>query len=316
MAPPKHKSGDMPSSVTVQPENSKPKSRTRKPPSTSRVITRGMANDAARQAVLTTAELLELILLQLPAQTVFGTQRVCRQFHDYVAASVLLQQKLFLRLPPQGTDEEIWTLDRLRFPNYAQLMAGIHETGRGEFVLRIRKTDDDPDIVDREILRQPATLANPFLKRVEPVMSLRERMERQKELFSLNLIGAELMGVASWKNTYLVSVPCKKVTLTLDWAIDVQPPFWGRVNVYNPTASDESNGFALGALLDVLLWQEHKPYNYAVAGKVINNVGILGKLIERLEKASGKKAVVKVLVIEMLDVIVVQEGERAVVKDI
>ncbi|KAK5723749.1 hypothetical protein LTR15_005449 [Elasticomyces elasticus] len=59
--------------------------------------TRAMKVDGTLQAVFNTVELLESILLHLSAKQVFGIQRVCKQFRDIVATSILLQQKLFLR---------------------------------------------------------------------------------------------------------------------------------------------------------------------------------------------------------------------------
>ncbi|KAK3639671.1 hypothetical protein LTR22_017344 [Elasticomyces elasticus] len=60
-------------------------------------ITRAMKVDVTLQAVFNTAELLESIILHLSVKQVFGVQRVCTQFRDTVATSILLQKKLFLR---------------------------------------------------------------------------------------------------------------------------------------------------------------------------------------------------------------------------
>lgn len=65
--------------------------------STSRRITRQMTTDAPRRAVFATAELLENILLQLPAKTVIGAQRTCRQFRDIVTTSAKIREHVFLR---------------------------------------------------------------------------------------------------------------------------------------------------------------------------------------------------------------------------
>lgn len=65
-----------------------------------------MTTDAARRAVLDTAELLENIMMQLPPRKIFVIQRVCKQFRDIVANSVKLQQRLFLR--SDGTEAQEW----------------------------------------------------------------------------------------------------------------------------------------------------------------------------------------------------------------
>lgn len=77
-------------------------------------ITRTMTTDGPRQAVFKTVELLEMILMKLPIRTVFGIQRVCRQFHEIVATSAAVQQKLFLH--PTGVERQVWTTYR-EYPN-------------------------------------------------------------------------------------------------------------------------------------------------------------------------------------------------------
>lgn len=65
---------------------------------TSRRHTRGMTTDAARKAVFNTSELLESILVCLPPKTLFGVQRVSKQFQAIIATSVPIQEKMFLRV--------------------------------------------------------------------------------------------------------------------------------------------------------------------------------------------------------------------------
>ncbi|TKA58976.1 hypothetical protein B0A55_10563 [Friedmanniomyces simplex] len=79
-------------------------------------ITLTMTTDRPCQAVFNTAELLENILLHMPAKSVFGAQRVCRQFRDVVATSVQLQRKLFLRPAVPAITERRGTTghDRMR----------------------------------------------------------------------------------------------------------------------------------------------------------------------------------------------------------
>lgn len=83
-----------------------------------RCTTRSMTTDASRRAVFETAELLETILLCLPTKTVFAAMRVSRQFHDIVATSPKLQEKLFLRL--SSSPSKLWiqskTYAKPRFP--------------------------------------------------------------------------------------------------------------------------------------------------------------------------------------------------------
>lgn len=67
-----------------------------------------MKIDGPRQAVFQTAELLEMILLNLTVVNIFGVQRVCRQFRDAVASSTAIQQKLFLK--PSDAEQQSWVV--------------------------------------------------------------------------------------------------------------------------------------------------------------------------------------------------------------
>ncbi|KAK4493804.1 hypothetical protein PRZ48_014989 [Zasmidium cellare] len=84
--------------------------RTSKPAAPAR-ITRGMTTDAARKAVFNTSELLENILVHLPARKLFTIQRVNQQFKEAIEGSVEIQQKMFLRLG--GEPKEEWLVRSL-----------------------------------------------------------------------------------------------------------------------------------------------------------------------------------------------------------
>jgi len=72
-----------------------------------------MTTDAARRAVLHTSELLEEIILCLPMKTIFGVQRVCKQFKEVIATSRKIQTKMFLRLRNDVPDKR-WALESLQ----------------------------------------------------------------------------------------------------------------------------------------------------------------------------------------------------------
>jgi len=57
---------------------------------------REAATEAARQAVFQTHELVENILVHLPAMTIFTVQRVSRSFSNAVNNSLPIKEKLFL----------------------------------------------------------------------------------------------------------------------------------------------------------------------------------------------------------------------------
>jgi hypothetical protein len=57
---------------------------------------------AAMQAVFQTSELVENILVHLPAKTIFGVQRVSKSFRNAIKNSLPIKEKLFLR--PRSTN--------------------------------------------------------------------------------------------------------------------------------------------------------------------------------------------------------------------
>jgi len=67
-----------------------------------------MATDMPRRAAMYTTENLENILTFLPPRTLFGVQRVSRQWKDLIARSLPIQEKMFLRC--KATAPEVWML--------------------------------------------------------------------------------------------------------------------------------------------------------------------------------------------------------------
>jgi len=65
--------------------------------------------DNARKCVFETNELLEQILLFLPAKNIFSVWRVSKQWAAVIDSSIGLQRKMFLR--PDDKPCELWTLD-------------------------------------------------------------------------------------------------------------------------------------------------------------------------------------------------------------
>jgi hypothetical protein len=65
-------------------------------------IAKEASTAAAMQAVFQTSELVENILVHLPAKTVFGVQRVSKSFNNAVKNSLPIKEKLFLR--PRSTN--------------------------------------------------------------------------------------------------------------------------------------------------------------------------------------------------------------------
>lgn len=103
-----------------------------------------MTTDAAHKAVLNTSELLESILVYLPPKTLFGVQRVSKQFQAIITTSIPIQEKMFLRL--RNKPQQSWSLKGK--PN---------ASGYNPYFVECASSSPDP------ILRKPTEL-NPFLK--------------------------------------------------------------------------------------------------------------------------------------------------------
>lgn len=81
-----------------------------------------MTVDGPRQAVFKTAELLENILVHLPQKTIFGCQRVSRQFRDVVATSMTIRHKLFLSVSEE--EPQRWAMQSDQTPPFPFWAAG------------------------------------------------------------------------------------------------------------------------------------------------------------------------------------------------
>jgi hypothetical protein len=64
-----------------------------------------MTVDVPRRAALNTTEILEIVLSFLPNRTIFGVQRVYRQWRNVIAGLPTLQDKLFLKLRGKTTEK-------------------------------------------------------------------------------------------------------------------------------------------------------------------------------------------------------------------
>ena len=84
------------------------------PKQTTKRVTRSVTKAAPCQAVLNTVELLELILLQLPAQDLFVLQRVCQRWQQVMVESAAILKKLFFL--PGDAPKQRWVVNTPLFP--------------------------------------------------------------------------------------------------------------------------------------------------------------------------------------------------------
>ncbi|KAK5739294.1 hypothetical protein LTR17_005400 [Elasticomyces elasticus] len=288
--------------------------------------------DGPRNAVFATAELLEQILMLVPPITVFGVQRVCRQFRDILTTSAALQGRVWLRAP-QSLSDEVWTVVQIE-----DVTPGWHYNLATRKVVRIANGDAFPGnaigtLEDREPPRRhPARCFSPLLKRrhfhVDPktksMDSLVERVRSAGEecIFEKYV---PLLGHGSWKNTYLADsrstdVPCKRATVLLRWEIAIKPLISGTVYL-RATRTDEVHGFTLGMLVEAALQysddteDRYCSHEWLRGDKWQESSGPLIKLIERLQTETGERAYMGRLQIDTRDVVLPTDAERDMVGD-
>ncbi|KAK5690966.1 hypothetical protein LTR17_025803 [Elasticomyces elasticus] len=274
--------------------------------------------DGPCHAVLNTTELLESILLHLPAAKLVVLQRVSRRLNACIKESMSLQRHLFRRRPLPD-DKEIWTLawppGERRVPD-SRSEHYIREIEALD-VICVASLDQAEDLwedlFETDNLRQPARALNPLLKKWEPpVRSIQEKINGW-ETIGLDLPGALLIGDAWWKETYLTTSPCKRANLHVGWFITrgKRQRIHGESTLIEVT-TEEAEGFTLGSLLGLALREDEEHYAH-IGQKRTTHRGLLIDLVERFERQGGKKANVS-LRIDMLDVVVATEEERRTVK--
>ncbi|KAK3070180.1 hypothetical protein LTR53_010902 [Teratosphaeriaceae sp. CCFEE 6253] len=267
-------------------------------PELTRRVTRTMTIDGPRQAVFQTAEMLENILLHLPARSIFGAQRVCRQFRDIVATSIQLRKRLFLT-PPDVTATETWIRQGSK-----------HEKG-------LIRLSDTVVAQQRDLMQQHHTSTAVFKSAalLGPVVTLGDsshhaasRMIQGYEKIVCAVENALLLSPASWKETYLTDRPCNSALIHIQWEIKGQSSMQGQL--MQSAKSTSPHGFTLGGLLQ----KDGVRHEYHAGGPV-NYQGRLADLIKHLEDSTGGKAIIASLVVRMNDVILLSEEERGTILD-
>ncbi|KAK5680189.1 hypothetical protein LTS10_007116 [Elasticomyces elasticus] len=277
-----------------------------------------MTTDGPRQAVFATAELIENILMNAPVKSIFGSQRVSRQFRDVVATSVNLQQRMFLR-PPQPVLTEVWTL----VPK-SEDEEESEDSDEEYCIVRVPASADLTAItasigVDQASLRLPVTVLNPCLKLHElPVQyqpTIIERMENPRESLLLNVSERMLLEPGTWRSMYLTDQPCKRALVCGSWRIKCKGKPLTHGVLYVDIQTQSPHGFTLGALLDSAL-RAYFPSAYTEGKQWIDCHESLDKILERLEGERGTKAVLSGVAIEPHNTVVPNKQEQTRVQDI
>ncbi|KAK5697771.1 hypothetical protein LTR17_023830 [Elasticomyces elasticus] len=259
--------------------------------------------DRPRQAVFATAELLEHILLFVPAKQVFELQHTAKQFRDIVTTSIQLRRKLFLHPPVASSAGLLAFKDEklVLVANSPAVDLGLQE-GLGR----------------RTSLAQPATHINKISYLAGSEVRGPPRVWDDCHVIAFYSFGGGPLKITcdgSWRKTYLTDGPCKEAHIRVSWGVPGEIDMWGTVRLEHVTIED-SRGFNIGSLVDAAfaaIWKGRddtdEPNTCEVAGVRRSHDGPAIDLVRALEAETGTKATLIYMEIAMLDVLVVDEGQ-------
>lgn len=170
--------------------------------------------ESARKSVFETNELLEHLLSCLPPINVFGVRRVSKSWNSVIAASVHLQEKVFLRLGSKP--HELWTVDA-EHKKGANLCGEYHKELK-DTELKFRRIDVPP-YPDTRSTVTPVTL-NPVLHQRSParysnVVKTHYRWQGTEFVDFNGWVDGFQIGEASLWRTYLTNPPCNNTDILM-----------------------------------------------------------------------------------------------------
>ncbi|KAK5108352.1 hypothetical protein LTR62_008382 [Meristemomyces frigidus] len=284
--------------------------------------TRARTTDAPRQAVFNTVELLENIFSHLPVKTLFGIQRVCRQFHELIAQSKQLQKRMFRNRPSHdytpvrlvsmsiapvhsnSLDQSGWS-KVFRIPPEVQVPRDVEWSGNNPIAATGRATPRHAISVAR---------FNPLL--LGSTNSLSHRMEggetRRLDMAPQPLLAARYGDGPSWRETYTADIPSSYVIIQIRWSVPgskkkIEGWFRQRLQARHPGTLGSIFGDALDTTMD--------DFRYVHGKEIKEQKGRPRVIIKRLEKTARKVAVVECVKLQMLGVVSVSAGEEGLVED-
>jgi len=235
--------------------------------------------EGTRRVVFETVEILENILLFLPAKELFGVQCVSSLFRDIVTTSPSIQDKLFLQL--RNEPRETWMLnDHEAEPRW----------WKRDYVSKRRFTSWTNGEKTEGSLFTPVQL-NPLLSNTcsqkYPVATGR--------LSSVNLeclsleFQMPLCLKDSWMDTYVSDPPCLKVQMQVDFAVPTDPEHTGSAK----KTFESDRPLTIGEMLEGILsaedslWWLNGPSWPKQTGRPLK------EMIGELERSTGQKAMVQ-----------------------
>lgn len=247
-----------------------------------------MTTDAPRHSALFTPELLETILLQLPALDVVPAQRVCRQFRDVIRTSVKLQRKVFLL--PSGDEEQTWVLVVNKNAGFAVWF----EKNVTRWIHHEREKNELEQVKRREIPVRvnPFLMCDPYHFGVDPYHFAVARESAQRAACGSSEVWRFRAGGAidlrhldiSLARTYVTDPPCRMLKVTLEVLIKAAPR--SRYHLTRDVARAE--GVTFGDIFSVVMHER----GYVSGGHATNYKVHPDKTLHDVlvEYESGRKA--------------------------
>jgi hypothetical protein len=216
-----------------------------------------MTIDGPRRAAFNTTEILEKILRYLPNRTIFGVQRVCRQWKDTINGSPTIQDKLFIRL--RGKTPETWILtnptsfDQFHSADFD--IRSVEKNFRVPTAAEMKLAEEKVQVnFERVPLFMPMTL-NPLLSWWDVAGQLIE--EDPVEHAARHTAGANFTHFAkhgSSRATFISDPPCKEIKVSMHFGprpLVLGSTFW------HATSNSDQMSLSLLGMLSIGHWSQN-----------------------------------------------------------
>jgi len=218
--------------------------------------------EKSAKAVFNTTELLEQILLNLPAKNVFAVQRVNTFFRDVIRGSISIRRALFLE---PLSEQTIWKLQYIDGRDFDSYKDYVWNVGDVTFVPCQSADDDGAARQTKNTTYATPVRLNPLLKDTTGYEESLDLLadpswSGNSAIFSL-AFKMSLAGVPSWRDTYITAPPCKTATFRLVWR---HGQYEGGKFVF----VEDAAGLTLGTLVDNVLKQVQPKIHFDKTGAV------------------------------------------------
>jgi hypothetical protein len=154
----------------------------------------------ACQTVFSTAELVEQILVHLPAKQLFSSQRVCKTFANAIATSPAIQVKMFKRLPDHPKKQT---------PESTEPSAKDKQPG----------TPSEAELAARHPVLSPWLVVIPSLRKCTKGMRPRKGVKVQFQFRRSKRQFFFTTKEDSYLDTYFCDPPCRTITVQQKYSV-------------------------------------------------------------------------------------------------